>query len=201
MNPNKLTFIGNNKETSNNQYNLPQNLNYSVDSHRQGLPNNNNLNFKNNNNSNKINPFAFTNNNNKLVANKKIEENPNNNIENKPSFNGSQQITGNKEKINKIFESKPSFAGGPNKNKEIVEASNLDKSNNNSNDNNFNYSNKVNIPNHFNLQINKNKSYPQGSVNELFNPKKEVGERQDFSYNTRLGFNLRYLSYQNNRLE
>lgn len=227
-----LTFIcNNNKNPANSQYVSPQNLNSNSSQNAPhqnifnnqfgGLPsNNNNLNFNNNNNIQK-NPFASIN-NNKKFAMKKAEESPNNNIENNQNDKGSQQIIGNEENKNKLFESKLSFSGEPKKNKEIVEDSNLNKNIINSNDNNLNYANKANIQNPFHnpfqnqnpiqmsLKLSKYQSCPEGTVkksknkkndSELLNPKKEVGERQDFSYNTRLGYNLTDLSYQNNRLE
>ena len=232
-----LTFVcNNNKNPTNSQYVSPQNLNsnssqnapHQINFNNQfgGLPSNNNLNFNNNNNNNnniQKNPFASIN-NNKKFAMKKAEESHNNNIENNQNDKGSQQIIGNEENKNKLFESKLSFSGEPKKNKEIVEDSNLNKNIINSNDNNFNNANanKANIQNPFHnpfqnqnpiqmsLKLSKYQSCPEGTVkkskhkrndSELLNPKKEVGERQDFSYNTRLGYNLTDLSYQNNRLE
>ena len=230
MNPDfQLTFVcNNNKNPANIQYDSPQNLNSNSSQNAPhqnnfnnqlgGLPSNNNLNFNNNNNIQK-NPFASIN-NNKLFAKKKAEESPNNNIENNQNGKGSQQIIGNEENKKKLFESKLSFSGEPKNNKEIVEDSNLNKNKINSNDNNFNNANKANIQNPFHnpfqnpiqisLKINKYQSSPGITAkkskhklkdSELLNPKKEVGERQDFSYNTRLGYNLTDLSYQNNRLE
>ena len=224
-----LTFVcNNNKNPANSQYVSPQNLNSNSSQNAPhqnnfnnqlgGLPSNNNLNFNNNNNNNiQKNPFASIN-NNKKFAMKKAEESPNNNIENNQNDKGSQQIIGNEENKNKLFESKLSFSGEPKNNKEIVEDSNLNKNKINSNDNNFNNANKANIQNPFqnqnpiqmSLKLSKYQSCPEGTVkkskhkkndSELLNPKKEVGERQDFSYNTRLGYNLTDLSYQNNRLE